>query len=82
MKDEVINFYFPEIGSSVYNFEVRFWITFTHQKDYLSVMNEIIMRIKKRFEQEYISLAYAVITLDFGVKGGVTIFDKSIQTTA
>lgn len=80
LKNEVIDFYFTEIGSSAYNFEVRFWIKFNHQKDYLNAMNEIILRIKKRFEQEDISLAYAVTTLDFGVKGGVNIFDKAIQT--
>lgn len=80
LKNEVIDFYFTEIGSSAYNFEVRFWIKFNHQKDYLNAMNEIIIQIKKRFEQENISLAYAVTTLDFGVKGGVNIFDKAIQT--
>lgn len=80
LKNEVIDFYFTEIGSSAYNFEVRFWIKFNHQKDYLNAMNEIIIRIKKRFEQENISLAYAVTTLDFGVKGGVNIFDKPLKT--
>ncbi|MBA6155139.1 mechanosensitive ion channel [Tenacibaculum sp. S7007] len=80
LKNEVIDFYFTEIASSTYNFEVRFWIKFNYQKDYLNAMNEIIMRIKKRFEQEDISLAYAVTTLDFGVKGGVNIFDKPIVT--
>lgn len=79
LKNEVIDFYFTEIGSSAYNFEVRFWIKFNHQKDYLNAMNEIIIRIKKRFEQENISLAYAVTTLDFGVKGGVNIFDKPLK---
>ncbi len=80
LKDEIIDFYFTEIGSSSYNFEVRFWVRFTHQKDYLNAMDEIITRIKKRFEKENISLAYNVTTLDFGVKGGVNIFDKSINT--
>ncbi len=79
LKDEVVDFYFTSIGSSAYNFEVRFWIKFRHQKDYLSAMNEIIVRIKNRFEQEDISLAYSVTTLDFGVKGGVNLFDKNIK---
>ncbi len=79
LKNEEINFYFTGIGSSAYNFEVRFWIRFKHQKDYLNAMNEIIMRIKKRFEEENISLAYSVMTLDFGVKGGVNLFDKPIN---
>ncbi len=79
LKDEPIDFYFTEIGSSSYNFELRFWINFETQTDYLEAMNETITRIKKRFESEEISLAYAVMTLDFGVKGGVNLFDKPIK---
>ncbi len=78
LKDEPIDFYFTEIGSSSYNFELRFWINFETQTDYLEAMNETITRIKKRFESEEISLAYAVMTLDFGVKGGVNLFDKPV----
>lgn len=79
LKDEVIDFYFTEIGSSTYNFEVRFWIKFAHQKDYLSARSEIIMRIKERFEKENISIAYSVMSLDFGVKGGTNLFEKELQ---
>ncbi len=79
LKDEPIDFYFTEIGSSSYNFELRFWINFERQTDYLEAMNETIRRIKKRFEREDISLAYAVMTLDFGVKGGVNLFDKAVR---
>ena len=79
LKKEVVDFYFTEIGDSTYNFEVRFWIRFTHQKDYLNAMSETIIRIKKRFEEENISIAYAVTTLDFGVKGGVNLYDNPIK---
>ncbi len=78
LKNEKIEFYFTEIGSFSYNFELRFWIPFARQTDYLKAMSEIIMRIKKRFEQEGISLAYSVTTHDFGVKGGINLFDKAI----
>ena len=76
LQEESVDFYFTSIGSSTFNFEVRFWIKFVHQKDYMNAMSETIMRIKQRFEKESISLAYNVTTLDFGVKGGVNIFDK------
>lgn len=78
LKNEAIDFYFTEIGSSAYNFELRFWIKFTTHTDYLNAMSDIIMRIKKRFEQENIAIAYNVTTLDFGVKGGVNLFDEAI----
>ena len=42
-------------------------------------MSDAIINIKKRFEQEDISLAYPVQTLDFDVKGGVNLFDKPIN---
>jgi len=42
-------------------------------------MSEVIMRINKRFEEENITIAYPVKSLDFGVKGGVNIFDKPIE---
>ncbi len=79
LKDEIIDFYFTSIGNSTYNFEVRFWIQFTHQKDYLNAMSETIIRVKKRFEEENISIAYSVTSLDFGVKGGVNLFDSPIN---
>lgn len=79
LKKQDIDFYFTSIGGSAYNFEVRFWIKFNKQTDYLNAMSEAIMRIKRRFEQENISIAYPVQTLDFGVKGGVNLFDKPID---
>ncbi|TNH08945.1 mechanosensitive ion channel family protein [Testudinibacter sp. TR-2022] len=73
------DFYFTDIGSSTYNFEVRFWIDFVNYTQYLAAKSEVIMQLKKRFEQEQISIAYNVMTLDFGVKGGVNLFDNRIQ---
>jgi small conductance mechanosensitive channel len=79
LPDEAMDFYYTNIGNSAYNFQLRFWITFNTNNDHKIAMNDIIMRIKKRFEQENISIAYPVTTLDFGVKGGVNLFDKDIN---
>lgn len=76
---EDIDFYFSSIGASAYNFQLRFWIAFGNNNDYQNAMSDIIIRIKKRFEQENISIAYSVTTLDFGVKGGVTLFDNVVR---
>ena len=79
LTNEDIDFYFTSIGNSTYNFEILFWIRFSHQKDYLNAMSETILHIKKRFEEENISIAYSVTTLDFGGKGGVSLFDRQIN---
>lgn len=78
LENEVVDFYYTNISSSAYNFEVRFWIKFPHQKYYLQAMSEAIMRIHNRFDKEGFSIAYDVTTLDFGVKGGVNVYDNPI----
>ena len=82
MKTEAADFYFTEIGSSAYNFEVRFWIEFVNQTDYLNALSEAIIRLNKRFRDEDIAIAYPVRALDFGVKGGVGIFDNPLEVTS
>lgn len=79
LQNDDIDFYFTDIGGYSYNFQLRFWIKFKNNNDYQKAMSAIIMQIKKRFEQENISVAYPVTTLDFGVKGGINIFDKQIS---
>ncbi|MFI3256407.1 MAG: mechanosensitive ion channel [Psittacicella sp.] len=72
-------FYFLNIGSSTYNFETWSWIKFHNINDYYEARSELIMAIKRSFEEQSISIAYNVMTLDFGVKGGVNLFDKEIN---
>lgn len=78
LPNEDVDFYFTEIGNSAYNFQLRFWIKFNSNNDYRKAMSDAIISIKKRFEKENISIAYPVTTLDFGVKGGVNLFDHDI----
>ncbi|KAB7531670.1 mechanosensitive ion channel [Flagellimonas olearia] len=79
LPEEGIDFYFTKIDSSTYNFMLRYWVKFESNDDFCKGMSDVIMRIKNRFEQENISIAYPVTTLDFGVKGGVSLFDKGIN---
>ncbi len=41
--------------------------------------SEVIMQLKQAFAEADIDIAYNVTTLDFGVKGGVNLFDKAVQ---
>jgi small conductance mechanosensitive channel len=49
-----VDFYFTEIGNSTFHFQLRFWIKFETNDDFRKAKSNIIMRIKKRFEQENI----------------------------
>ncbi|SUO97616.1 mechanosensitive ion channel family protein [Suttonella ornithocola] len=78
-QDMPIDCYFTEIGSSSYQFILRFWINFQDYNQYLEAMSTAIMQIKARFDAEKICVAYNTTTLDFGVKGGVTLSEMPIS---
>ena len=41
--------------------------------------SEVIMLLSPAISTADIDIAYNVTTLDFGVKGGVNLFDKAVQ---
>ena len=79
IEPEKADFYFTNIGASTYNFKVRYWIKYTERKDFLEATNRGIQALKKAFEDEDICVAYNVMTLDFGGKGGVNLMDKPVK---
>lgn len=81
LAQEPIDCYFTEIGASTYQFDARYWIEFRHYADYLQARDEGIERLKNRFAAENISIAYNVLSLDFGVKGGVNLNDIALTVS-
>ncbi len=70
LTDHPIDLYFTEFGNSSINFQVRFWIEFARQTDFLGARSEAIMRIKSAFDRNGITIPFPIRTLDFGIKGG------------
>ncbi|UOO81313.1 mechanosensitive ion channel family protein [Uruburuella testudinis] len=77
-KDDIA-VYFTEIGDSAYQFQIWFWIDFERYQHYMQAKSDVIMQLKKAFAEADIEIAYNVTTLDFGVKGGVNLFDRPVQ---
>ncbi|EMR02025.1 mechanosensitive ion channel family protein [Cesiribacter andamanensis] len=69
-QQEPIQFFYTEFGDSSINFELRFWISFKAQPDYLQARSDAIMAIKQAFDENDISIPFPIRTLDFGIKGG------------
>ncbi|AHM59712.1 small-conductance mechanosensitive channel [Flammeovirgaceae bacterium 311] len=68
--DDPIQFFYKEFGDSSINFEVRFWVDYTKQPDFLEAQSNAIMAIKKAFDENDIMIPFPIRTLDFGIKGG------------
>lgn len=69
-KERGVELFYKEFGGSSVNFEIRFWVDFRRNPDYLSAQSDAIIAIKKKFDEHDISIPYPIRTLDFGIKGG------------
>ncbi|MFP4473128.1 MAG: mechanosensitive ion channel family protein [Candidatus Omnitrophota bacterium] len=67
---EEIEIFFKEFGNSSINFDVRFWVPFIKQTDFLKARDQAVMKIKRAFDENDITIPFPIRTLDFGIKGG------------
>lgn len=71
-----VEFFYDDFGDSSIDFEVRFWIRFHRQPDYLAARSEAVMRIKRAFDENGITIPFPIRTLDFARVGGVTLEEQ------
>jgi small-conductance mechanosensitive channel len=67
---EGVTLFYKEFGDFSIDFEVRYWVDFKKQPDYLAALSDGIMRIKKAYDENNIMIPFPIRTLDFGIKGG------------
>jgi small conductance mechanosensitive channel len=65
-KNEKIDFFFKEFGSSSINYEVRFWINESNAVDELKAKHLAIKAIRKAYRENDINIPFPIRTLDFG----------------
>jgi small conductance mechanosensitive channel len=65
-----ITFFYTGFGDSSIDFTVRIWPKDITQPGYLKVKSDLIMNIKKAFDENNIMIPFPIRTLDFGIKGG------------
>lgn len=80
-KDDQNTLFFEEFGDSSINFSLRIWAATPEQPDYLRVRDEAILRIKKAFDENDITIPFPIRTLDFGIKGGQTLSEMQLRTS-
>ncbi|HSH46164.1 MAG TPA: mechanosensitive ion channel family protein [Longimicrobiales bacterium] len=75
--DREVEFYFQGFGDSAIDFQVRFWIDFHQQVEYLDARSHAIMAIKAAFDRAGITIPFPIRTLDFdgGSVGGQSLAD-------
>ncbi len=76
MKNKPVEILFNEFGGSSINFDARFWIEVNGQKDYLKAKSNAIKAIKQALDQADIMIPYPITTLDFGIRGGISLKEE------
>lgn len=74
-----IVFHYNEYGGSSINFEIKFWIKFVKQPDYLTMRSKAIKAIKVAFDENDITIPFPIRTLDFGIKGGERLSEMALN---
>ena len=69
-KDNTVDLFYNEFGSSSINFTIRYWVEFRKESDYLRALSQGIKNIKRAYEENGITITFPIRTLDFGMKGG------------
>jgi len=72
-KEDETTLYFQEFGDSAIQFVIRLWANSPQQTVVLKVENDAVMEIKKAYNENDITIPFPIRTLDFGIKGGVTL---------
>ena len=79
-KEDETTFFYKEFGDSSINFLLRLWLNSPEQSVYRTAGHQAIMCIKKAFEENDIMIPFPIRTMDFGIKGGVSLSDSPIQS--
>ena len=79
-QDKDIMFHYYEFGDSSINFVLRFWVDYVQShKTYLDGMHDVIVAVKKAYDENDITIPFPIRTLDFGIKGGSTLSDMKLN---
>ncbi|MEO8823801.1 MAG: mechanosensitive ion channel [Ginsengibacter sp.] len=76
--DEATMFY-TEFGDSSINYVLRMWIDSVNQPEFLEAGSQAIIRIKRAYDENDISIPFPIRTLDFGIKGGVSLDEIALK---
>lgn len=71
--EKPITFFYIGFGPSSIDFRVSYWVHFPGDMNFPKSTHEAIILIKEAFDRNEISIPFPIQTLDFGIKGGVSL---------
>jgi small conductance mechanosensitive channel len=60
IRKEEVNFAYTEFGHSFIHFEIRFWVKYQHENDFINTRTKAIMEIKNTLDDNNISIPFEI----------------------
>lgn len=77
LKSEEPSLFWTGFGDSSINFTLNIWVKFSVSEiNFIPARNEAIIALKKAFDNEGITIPFPIRTLDFGIKGGISMKEE------
>jgi len=74
-----VQVFFTEFGDSSINFVLRMWVDFSRPVDDHHARSEMVMAVKKAFDDNDITIPFPIRTVDFGIKGGTALSEMPVS---
>lgn len=72
LEGKKVEAFYSGFGSSSIDMVVRVWVNPT-QRDFIAARSDVVMAIKRKFDENDITIPFPIRTLDFGVPGGLPL---------
>ncbi|MEO6167632.1 MAG: mechanosensitive ion channel family protein [Chitinophagales bacterium] len=79
--DDETTMYYKEFGESSINYIIRLWLKDPEQSAFWIASNQVIINIKKAYDQNNITIPFPIRTLDFGIKGGKSLNEIKLDVS-
>jgi small conductance mechanosensitive channel len=79
LPDKEVNLFYNEFADSSINFTVMIWVHYPDEPGFLKARSDVIMAIKKAYNENHITIPFPIRTLDFGIKGGRTLSEMKLR---
>lgn len=77
-----VELHYKEFGDSSINFILMIWVHYPDEPGFLRARSDAIIAVKEAFDKNGITIPFPIRTMDFGIKGGQSLSEMSLNTTS
>ncbi|MEP3390718.1 MAG: mechanosensitive ion channel family protein [Reichenbachiella sp.] len=80
LPNKEVELHYTAFGDSSINFKLMIWVHYPNEPGYLKAQSDAIIAVKKAFDANDITIPFPIRTMDFGIKGGKTLSEMTVNT--